>query len=155
MLFPHQYWLMKAITLSDQRFNACQWWGGGILESLSRTRLLLGSKQSFLFSSNQQLLNFQSCFSFSEANCWASPVNFSKFSFWEIRLQTMTTVWLLLVPLRTEFLAEISARWFSLASREISLEWPRILILAKVMGKILHTIISKHRVHLKFYSYWN
>ena len=54
--------------------------------------------QSFI-SFNKQLLNFQSYFSLSEANCWASLASFSKLSFGEICLWTTAEVWLLLVPL--------------------------------------------------------
>ena len=57
-------------------------------------------------------LNFQYCFPFSEANCWASLANFLKLSFGGISLWTMTEVWLLLAPLREPFLAEMSARYF-------------------------------------------
>ena len=60
------------------------------------TALLLGPSHSFLFLSNQQLLNFQSCLFFSEANCWASLASFSKI-FMEISLWSMTGFWLLLV----------------------------------------------------------
>ena len=62
------------------------------------------------------------CFSFPEASCWAPLASFSKLSFGEISLWTVTEVWLLLVPLRAAFLAEMSARLFPLASRESSLE---------------------------------
>ena len=42
----------------------------------ARTGLLFGPNQNFLFLSNQQLLNFQSSFSFSETNCWYSLASF-------------------------------------------------------------------------------
>ena len=72
-----------------------------------RTRLLFGPNKSFLFLSNQQLLNLQSCFSFSEAHCWASLASVSELSFGEISFWTMTEVWLLLVSLKETFPAEM------------------------------------------------
>ena len=74
-----------------------------------RTELLLSPSQSFLFLSNQQLLNFQSCLSFSKANCWASLASFSKI-FMEISFWSMTEFWLLLVPLKAVLLVEMAAR---------------------------------------------
>ena len=107
-----QYWFMNAVILSvDQWFNACTVFRSGNFRVVGRTGLLFGPNQSFLFLSKQQLFNFQSCFSFPEANCWASLASFSKLSFGEIALWTVTEVWLLLVPLRATFPAEISARW--------------------------------------------
>ena len=135
LMFPHQYWFRTAVILSvDQWFNACTVVRIGDLRVSSRTGLLFDPNQSFLFLSNQQLLNFLFCFSFSEANCQATLSSFSKFSFGEISVWTMTEVWLLLVPLKTTFLAKISARWFPLASRESSLECSRISIIAKAAG---------------------
>ena len=100
-----------------------------------RTGLLFCPNQSFLFLSNQQFGNFQICFPFSEASCWASVAIFSKLSFVEISLWIITEIWLLLVPLRAAFLTLLSARWFTLASRKSSFECPRILIIAKAAGK--------------------
>ena len=48
----------------------------------------------------------------------------------------MTDAWLLLVLLRTTFFAEVSARSFLLASRNLSLEYTKLLIIAKVAGKM-------------------
>ena len=107
----------------------------GILESPVGLGHYLVQTQSFLFLSNQRLLNFQSCLSFSEANCGASLASFSKLSFGKISLWTMTEVWLLLVLWTAAGLAEISASWFLLASRESSSECPGILIIAKLTGK--------------------
>lgn len=47
----------------------------------------------------------------------------------------MTEIMLLLVLLRATCLAEMSTRWFSLASTESNLECPSILVIAKVVGK--------------------
>ena len=111
LMFSHQYSFMKAIIFPiDQWFNACTVVRSGNFRVSGRTGLLFGPNQSSLFFSNQQSLNFQSCFSFSEANCWTSIASFSKLSFGEISLQTMTEVWLLLVPLRAAHLMEMSAR---------------------------------------------
>ena len=86
-MFPHQYGFMNAIILLvGQWVNVCSGWWMGILV-FGRTELLLGP--NYLFLLNQQLLNFQSCFSFSEVNCWASIASFSKLSFAEISLWTM------------------------------------------------------------------
>ena len=132
----HQYWFLKAIILSvNQWFNACTVVRSGNFRASSRTGSLFRPNKNFLFLSNQQLLNFQSCFSFSEANCWASLAHFYKLSFGEISLCTMTEFWLLLVPLGTTFLMEMSARWSPLASRESSLECPRILIIGNTASK--------------------
>lgn len=49
----------------------------------------------------------------------------------------MTEIWLLLVPLREAFVVEIWARWLLLASKELSLECPQILIIAKMAGKCI------------------
>lgn len=64
----------------------------------------------FFFLANQQLLNFQSCFSLLEANCLACVASFSELSFGEITFCTLAEVWLLLAPLRAAFLAKVSAR---------------------------------------------
>lgn len=78
----------------DQWFDVCVVVRTGNFRVFSRTGLLFGLGQSFLFLSNQQLLDFQSCFSFPEANCWASLASFSKLLFGEITFWTMTDVWL-------------------------------------------------------------
>lgn len=69
-----------------------QEWG---CQSLQQGGLLFGRNQNFIFLSNQQLLNFQSCSSFSEAH-WASLDTFSKLSFREIFYWTITELQLLL-----------------------------------------------------------
>lgn len=61
------------------------------------------------FSSLGQLLGF-------------SLVYFSKFSFGEIALWTISEIWLLLVLLEAAALADTSVSWFPLASRDLSLE---------------------------------
>ena len=48
----------------------------------------------------------------------------------------MTDAWLLLVPLRITFLAEVPTGSFLLASRNLSLEYIRLLIIAKAAGKM-------------------
>ena len=151
-MFPHQWWVMKAIILlADQWFNACMVVRSGNFRVSGRTGLLFGSNQSFLFLSNQWLLNFQSCFSFSEASWWAFLASFSKLSFGDKSLWTMPEVWLPWIPLWAAFLAEVSARWFPLASRESSLECPGILIIAKEQIKVLHPLIPERGDHFKFY----
>ena len=117
----------------DQWFNAGLGVRSGNFSVSGRTGCLFCPNQSFLFLSNQQLCNFWICF--SEASCWASLASFSKWSFVEISLWIMTEVWLLLVPLRAAFLALLSARWYTVASRKSSLECPRTLIIAKAAGK--------------------
>ena len=135
LLFSHQYWFMKAIILLvDQWLIASTMVRIENLRVSGRAELLFSPNQSFFFLSSQQLLSFQSCFCFFWGHCWASLASFPKLSFREISLSTMTEVWRLLVPLSVAFLAEMSARWFPLASRESSLECPGILI-AKVAGK--------------------
>lgn len=91
----------------------------------------LDSEATFFSSQSLTLLGHPIWFSFSEASYLA---RFSKLSFWEIFLWTMTEVWLLLVTLRSVFLIEMSARWFTLAFIESSLECPGILII-KVAGE--------------------
>lgn len=82
LIFIHQYWLTSAIILSgDQWFNAYAIVSSGNFRISGRTGLLFGPNQTSFFLSKQQLLDFQYCFSFSGANCWASLVNFSKLSF--------------------------------------------------------------------------
>ena len=48
----------------------------------------LAQTRAFSFLSKQQLLDFQYCFSFSEASCRASLVSFSELLFGEISLWT-------------------------------------------------------------------
>ena len=64
---------MKAIILTVVK--------SGNFRVSSGTGLLFGQTRAFLFLPNQQLLNLQSCFSFPEANCWASLASFSKLAF--------------------------------------------------------------------------
>ena len=92
----------------NQWFNACTVVRSENFKVSSRIGLLFGLNQSFPFLLNQQLLDFQSHFSLSEANYWASLANFSKLSFGEISL--WAEVWLLLLPFRVTFLAEISIK---------------------------------------------
>ena len=120
---------MKAIILLvDQWLIACTMVRTENLRVSGRMGLLFGPNHNFLFLSSQQLLSFQSCFCFSWGHRWASLASFPKLSFREITLLTMTEVWRLLVPLMVALLAEMSARWFPLASRGSSLECPGILI---------------------------
>ena len=53
---------------------------------------------------------FPILFLFSEASFQSFPACFSKLSFGEIFLWTMTEVWLLLVPIRAAVITEISTR---------------------------------------------
>ena len=60
---------MKSMVLSvNQWFNACTVVRSENFKVPNSFRLLFGQNQSFFFVSNQQLLNFKSCFSFSEIN---------------------------------------------------------------------------------------
>lgn len=94
--------------------------------------MLFGPNQSFLFLSDQQLLDFQSCFSFSEANCWASLASFSKLLFGgNVSLDQGRR----LVPLKVPFPEGMSAKRFPLAFRESTLECPGILTKAKAARK--------------------
>ena len=91
-----------------------QWLGVGILEELGWYLV-----QTKMFSFYQTKNCFQqSCFAFFlsfffffffEASYWTFLVNFLKLSFGEIIFWTMTQIWLLLVPLRAAFLAEMRA----------------------------------------------
>lgn len=84
---------MNAIILSvDPWFNAHTVVTSKHFRVSGRTGLLSGLNQKFLFLSNQQLLDFQSCFSFSEANCWASLAIFSKSYAGEMSLWTVMEV---------------------------------------------------------------
>lgn len=65
--FSVDQWFDVWIVVRTGNFRVC-----------SRTGLLFDLNQSFVFLSNQQLLDFQSCFSFLEASCWASLASFSK-----------------------------------------------------------------------------
>ena len=71
--------------------------------------VVIWSKPELSLFINQQLLDFQSCFSLSEVNYWASVASFSKLSFGKICLWTVVAVWLLVVFLRSAFFAEITA----------------------------------------------
>ena len=70
LVFSHQYWCMSAIILlADQWLNACTVVRNG---SLWEDWGVIWPRQCFLFLSNEQLLKFQPCFSFSGDDCWAS-----------------------------------------------------------------------------------
>ena len=86
----------------------------------TRAGLLFSSNKSFLFLS-KQLMNFQSCSLFSKASFWSSLTSFSELSFGELSHWTMTEVWLLLVPLRAVFLAEMS--WLKLLKSWNWVDW--------------------------------
>ena len=88
--------------------------------------LLFPQNKIFLFISNQQLLNFQSCFS-SWDPCWDfSNLFFPLFWGEDIWLNYDRELVAVLAPLREAFLMEISARWFPLAAR-VKLGCPRVL----------------------------
>lgn len=118
----------------DQSFTACVVVSSGNFRVSGRTRMLFGLNQRFLFFSNKNCV-----FSILFFLFWGQLLGFSSqlpnpTIFGEISLWIMTEIWLLLVPLRAAFLTEMSAKWFSLASRESSLECPGILII-KVAGE--------------------
>ena len=113
--------------------NACTIARSGNLRIPGGTSLLFNLNLSSLFLSNQRLLDLQNCFSFSGIKCWAFLTNFSRLLFWRASLWTITEIWPL-IPLRAAFWAQISARWFLLASRESSLARPGISIIAKASG---------------------
>ena len=97
--------------------------------------LLFDSNYSFLFLSNKQFLNFQSCFFFfPEVNYWVSLESFYKLQFGESALWTMIEVDLQLVSLRP-LSVEVSTSSVVLASRVKSLEYIRMLIIMKVADK--------------------
>lgn len=80
-VFLHQYWFMNSVILPvDQWLKACAVVSSGNFRISGRTRLLLGPNQESVFLSSQQLFNFQHCFSFSGASCWAFLVSVSKLS---------------------------------------------------------------------------
>ena len=70
ILFSVDQWIAACTVVRSENFRVS-----------SRIGLLFGLNQSFPFLLNQQLLDFQSHFSLSEANYWASLASFSKFSF--------------------------------------------------------------------------
>lgn len=120
-MFPHWYWFMNAITLSiNQLFNACTMIRTGNGGVSTRAGLLFGPNKSFLFLS-KKLMNFQSCSLFSKASFWSSLTSFSQLSFGELSHWTMTEVWLLLVPLRAMFPAEMS--WLKLLNSWNWVDW--------------------------------
>ena len=118
---------MKAIIWSvDQWFNVCAVVRSGNFRDSSWTGLSFSLNRSFVFYQVNNYWIFNLVFSFSNVKCWASLASFSKLVFGEIFLWTMTEVWLLFVPLRARVFSGMSVRWFPLASRESSLEHPRI-----------------------------
>lgn len=146
LMFPHQYWSMNAIIFSvDQWFKACTMVRNENLRVSGRTGLLLGANQSFLFLPNQQLLNFPSCFSFSEVSCYTVLTSFPKLSFREISLGTMAEVWLTLVSLRAAFF------FWGNVSKMILLNYQRVKFRmpwslnneAKTQVKVLHPRIPE------------
>ena len=107
-------------------------WGVGILASLVGLGGCFVQNRAFSFyQTNSYVI---SGFVFLRPVV-GSLANFSKWSFVEISLWIIIEVWLLLVPLRAAFLALLSARWYTLASRKSSLECSRTLIIAKAAGK--------------------
>ena len=109
---------MNAVILSvDQWFNAFTVLRSGHFRIFGRTGLLFGPNQSSLFLSTQQLLDFQYVFSFSGANHGASLLGqFFQIVIWEnLPLEHDRSLDISL--LRAAVLAEISTRWFPLASR--------------------------------------
>lgn len=67
------YWSMNATILSgDQWFNAHAVVRSGNFRVSGRMGLLFGPNQSLFSLPNQQLLDFQSFLSSSEAGCWVS-----------------------------------------------------------------------------------
>ena len=109
----------------------------GNFRASDRTELLFGLKQNFLFLINKSLYS-QSCFSLSFYTQFflAFATRFSKISFGKITLWNTIEVWLLLVPLRAEFFAEISARWFALCFQRAKFRILGNLIVAKAAGKL-------------------
>ena len=111
LMFPHQYWFMNAIILLvDQWFNACTVVKSGNFRVSSRTGLLFDPNRSLLSLSNQELLNFETSFSFSEANCWGSLASFSKLSFGENIPLDHDRGLAALGPIKDSILVEISAK---------------------------------------------
>lgn len=89
-IFSHQYQFTSAIVLlGDQWSSAHTAVSNGNFIVPARPGWLFGPTHSSYFLSSQQS-HFQSCFSFSEASCWASVASFSKFSLQGIFLRTMT-----------------------------------------------------------------
>lgn len=131
LIFLHQYWFMKTIIWSVDL------WSNEYTVIMSGNfsmgcYLILTRAISFYQTSNFWISI--TVFSFSEACCWASIAYFSKLSFGEISL--WTEVWLLLLPLRVAFLAEISTKWFPWTSRDSSLQCPKLLP-ATMAGKCI------------------
>ena len=71
------------ILLVDQWLNACAVVRSENFRISSSTGLSLDPNQSFLFLSDQKLIEFPVSFSFLGANFWTSLASFSKFSFGE------------------------------------------------------------------------
>lgn len=107
-------WMLSFLSV-DQWFNECTGDRNGNSCASSRTESFFVLNLS-LFIRPIAVDFFNLVLSFSEANFWTTLASFSKLSFGEIALWTLTVVWLLLVSLRATFLVEVWVRWFPLAS---------------------------------------
>ena len=89
------------------RYSGYQW----EFQNLQQDQVVTWSKPEFSLYIKLTTVKFPILFYFFfyEVNCWASLAIFSKLSLEEISLQTMTVVWLLLVPLRAAISAEMPA----------------------------------------------
>ena len=153
LMLPHQYGFM-ILSSVDQWITACTVVRSENFRVSSRIGLLFGLNQSFPFLLNQQLLDFQSHFSLSEANYWASLASFSKFSFGGN------------IPLdHDRGLAAVGSFKDNIPCRNVSKVIPlsfqksilgcsRILIIAKTSGTMFYPIIPGPRGHFKFYFCW-
>lgn len=125
LIVPLQCWFINALILSvGQWFNARTVLRSGNFRAYGWTGFLFDPMQSFLFLSNQQLLNFQFYFSFPDANCWASLARFSQLSFGELSLWPYKRFHCCCLLLRKEFLAEVSARRFPFSFQRVKFRMP-------------------------------
>lgn len=139
LIFPHQYWFIKAIILLDQWFNACTVVSNGNFRVSSRTGLLFGPTQVYFWP-----------FFFIKPIVFRFPILFFLFwgqllgiysQFFQVviggaSLWTKTEI-LLVVLLEAVFFVEISTRWFSLSSRKSSFEFPGTLLWPEQLAKCM------------------
>ena len=112
-------------------------------------QIVIWSKPEFSLTIKPTMTRFLILFFLFWGQFLGSLVNFSKLSFERTSLWTRAEVWLLASE-RTAFGAEMSVRWFPLASRDSRLECPGTLVMARAALKNMARNIFRYS-HLKFY----